>query len=657
MLNGMDRLASQVIAVQCGWRRILVTWMCLVFGIGCAAFQAQAIEFSGLAPVSETNFPVFEASLASPGRIEVGPNMGVLVDARRKWTIDDVMAPARDWQSIQRRSPNFGFTPDAYWFRFKIANMGIAPVVRYIEMPISFMDHLHMYQHADGRKLAEYVTGDERPFALRPMVHQNFILPVELEPGLNEIHIRLENAGTIEAPFRIWDPVAFQEANQREKLAQGMVVGTLSIMIFYNLFVFFGTRDPNYLYYISFVLSYLLFQYTLTGYTYAYLWPKAVWWNSVALPVFICTTEMTVALFCHSFLRISSYAPWIRRVLLGLIWGGGGMALLSMLIPYNIAIRVGAALAIPTAAFCLALGYWRWWRGDSFARLFCVAWTSALTGVMVLTAGKFGIIPANFWTENAGQLGILGLVVLLSITLVDRINHDRSSRIKAQALALDHERSARASQQALITATADANRKLEERVQARTLDLNVAMEQLQDANTKLHRLSMTDGLTQISNRASFDTALVNEFKRAIRHHSYLTVMVIDVDHFKQVNDTWGHLAGDACLKAIADLLHQRVQRVGDMVARFGGEEFVVMLSDSAPQDAATLAESFRLAVQSLSVAFDNQLLRLTASFGVVCAVPNQQSDPQDWLAAADKALYQAKQNGRNQVVVHQEMLT
>lgn len=611
--------------------------------------QAQESALAGLVPTGDPSFPVFEASGSSPGRMDTGPHMGVLVDASRRLGIADVSAPQAVWQAIDRRSPNFGFTPHAYWFRFQIANPDTTPLTRYIEMPISFMDHIHLVQQAGGKIVQDYDTGDEKPFAQRPVEHQNFIFPVQVQPGSNQFYIRLENAGTIEGPFRIWEPAAFQVANQREKLAQGMVIGTLLVMVFYNLFVYFGTRDRNYLYYVCFALSYLMFQYSLTGYTYAYLWPQAVWWNSVTIPMFICTTEMTVALFCNSFLRVKGYSNWMHNALRALTWGSGGLALLSMALPYNVAIRIGTGMAIPTAAFCLGLGYWRWWRGDSFARLFCVAWTSALIGVMVLTAGKFGIIPSNFWTENAGQIGILGLVVLLSFTLVDRINHDRSGRIAAQAAALEHERAARASQEALIAAKEEANRKLEQRVEERTLDLNSTLEQLQQANAQLQRLSMTDGLTQVSNRASFDIAFGDEFKRAVRHKTHLTLMLIDVDHFKQVNDTWGHLAGDACLQAFASLMQARVHRVGDMLARYGGEEFVVMLGETRPADAASLAESFRLAIEQLAVEFEGQTLRITASLGVACSIPHGQNTPQDMLAAADKALYQAKQSGRNRV--------
>ena len=545
------------------WMRAIAARTALACWVGAALattalallspVQAQEAAQSRLTPSGVSTFPVFEASSTGPGRIDTGPHMGVLVDASRKLGIADVTAPQADWRAIDRRSPNFGFTSHAYWFRFQIANVGTAPVLRYIEMPVSFMDHIHVVHQVEGKILQEYDTGDEKPFAQRPVEHQNFVFPVHLLPGSNQIHIRLENAGTIEGPFRIWEPAAFQVANQREKLAQGMVIGTLLVMVLYNLFVYFGTRDKNYLYYICFALSYLMFQYSLTGYTYAYLWPRAVWWNSVTIPLFICTTEMTVALFCNSFLRVKGYSSWMYNVLRALTLSSAGLALLSMVLPYNVAIRIGTGMAIPTAAFCLGLGYWRWWRGDSFARLFCVAWTSALIGVMVLTAGKFGIIPSNFWTENAGQMGILGLVVLLSFTLVDRINHDRSGRIAAQAAALEHERAARASQEALIAAKEEANRKLEQRVEERTQDLNSTLEQLQQANAQLQRLSMTDGLTQLNNRASFDIAFADEFKRAVRNRSHLCVMLIDVDHFKRVNDTWGHLAGDACLQAFARL--------------------------------------------------------------------------------------------------------
>jgi len=137
-------------------------------------------------------------------------------------------------------------------------------------------------------------------------------------------------------------------------------------------------------------------------------------------------------------------------------------------------------------------------------------------GISILTASKFGWLGSNFWVDNASQIGILSLVVLLSLTLADRINTDRSLRIHAQAQALAEAKKARASQQALLQATADANRELETRVQSRTNELNTTLDQLRRANDQLQRLSMTDSLTQVGNRAFFDQSLVTEHKRASR---------------------------------------------------------------------------------------------------------------------------------------------
>lgn len=625
--------------------------MACCFALFGATFCGLAAAQGALAESSDSTFPVFEISYAGPDRVDAGTQMGYLIDATREISIADVQLPGTTWRRIERRSPNFGFTRDAYWFRFQINNTSVFTTKRYVELPMSFIDDMQLFHFVAGRQVADFQTGDEKPFSTRPMVHQNFVLPVLLQPGLNQLYIRLQNAGTIEAPFRIWEPTAFQEANQLEKLAQGMVVGVLLVMIFYNLFVYFSTRDTNYLFYILFVGSYLLFQYSLTGYTYAHLWPEAVWWNSVAIPTFLCITEMAIALFCINFLRVRTFSVWVYKSLRAVVLLTAAMAFLSLVLPYSISVRIAAGMAIPLASFCLWLGYWRWWQGESFARLFCVAWTLALLGVVVLAASKFGAVPANFWTENALQMGILGLVVLLSFTLADRINHDRDGLIKAQASALLHAQAARTSQEALTLASEEANRKLEQRVKERTEDLYSTLDQLQAAHTQLQRLSMTDGLTKIDNRASFDKALLAEFKRAVRQQTPLTLIMMDIDYFKKVNDSWGHLAGDACLQALAKLMQTFVHRAGDMVARYGGEEFVVILGDTQAADARAFAEKCRVAIEALVLDYEGQDLRFTASMGVVTVTPNEDISPQLLLAAADKALYEAKKGGRNRVCV------
>lgn len=616
----------------------------------CVACATNALDGERASP-ERSPLPHYAVSAQGPQRIELGSGMGVLVDSTRLLSPEQVAASGQPWQAITQPSPNFGFTQAAHWFRFELHNLDKAPLTRYVELPIPFIDDVRLYHYVDGQLRLSYALGDERPFAERVFQNQNFIMPVTLAPGRNLVLMRLASSGTIEAPLRVWDPVQFQESNDHEKLVQGVVAGVLLVMIFYNLFVFFATRDRSYLYYIGFVASYLLFHFSLTGYTFAYVWPQAVRWNSVAISTFMAATILFSSLFASHFLRLKEFSrgAWMLMQLLSVC--GGLLVALSLVAPYSVTVRLGAALTVPAALAALTLGYWRWWRGAGFARFYCLAWTAALTGLGVLNASKFGLIDTNVWTSNAHQIGVVLLVVLLSFTLADRITHERKLRMNAQALALAHEQQARASQQALIAAKDQANRKLEQRVEDRTRDLNQTLEQLQVANDHLQRLSTTDGLTQISNRAFFDQALVAETRRALRLKTALSLIMFDIDHFKQINDRHGHLGGDACLRALTELMRPRIHREGDVLARYGGEEFVVLLINTPAAAAADLAEAFRADIEALQTSFENQQIRFTASFGVASGPAGHFFTPQELLGRADQALYQAKNEGRNCVRV------
>ena len=508
-----------------------------------------AAPMAAAAPVTPT-FPVFQLDQDGPQRLEIGTHMGLLLDSSRALTLEQARAPNQAWQPITRQSPNFGFTADVYWFRFQLHNNSAKVLPRFIELPIPFLDDVRLYHFVGTDLQTSFSLGDEQPFAQRAVRNRNFIMPLQLAPGVNAVYLRLASSGTIEAPLRVWDPVQFQAASNDESLVQGAVIGVLLIMVVYNLFVYFSTRDINYLYYIGFVASYLLFHLTLTGYTFAYLWPNAVAWNGIAISVFTASSALFTCLFTDSFLKLRSFSRTASYLVRTMMVCSAAVLVLSFVLPYSISIRIAAAITLPIAATALLLGYWRWWKGARFARFYCLAWTAILVGITVLNASKFGWIATNIWTENAPQIGIVLQVILLSFTLADRINNDRSLRLNAQAVALSHERKARASQAALILAKEQANQELELRVLSRTNDLNAAMAQLSQANARLQMLSTTDGLTQIGNRAFFDAAAVTEMRRAERQKGNISIILLDIDHFKRVNDNFGHPAGDACLRGL-----------------------------------------------------------------------------------------------------------
>lgn len=192
---------------------------------------------------------------------------------------------------------------------------------------------------------------------------------------------------------------------------------------------------------------------------------------------------------------------------------------------------------------------------------------------------------------------------------------------------------------------ATLNASLEARIAERTAALEVA-------NVKLETLSTTDSLTQIPNRRRFDEVLANEWARATRRGNPVSVLLLDVDRFKQYNDTYGHPAGDECLKQVAVILQSALRRAGEFVARYGGEEFVVVIADADARTATEVAEHIRTAVQAAALPHTGSSLGVvTVSVGAASSEPTPTNSSQELLATADSALYRAKHTGRNRVVV------
>lgn len=177
--------------------------------------------------------------------------------------------------------------------------------------------------------------------------------------------------------------------------------------------------------------------------------------------------------------------------------------------------------------------------------------------------------------------------------------------------------------------------------------------ELEDANALLSELSYLDSLTNIANRRRFDERLAHEWRRALRGHTPLSLIMVDIDYFKEFNDAWGHQRGDECLRRIATALADGLPRAGDSVARYGGEEFAVILPLSEQDGAVKLAETLRRRVEELQIPHPTSAAAgvVTISCGVATVRPSLDMEPGELVRHADEALYQAKQGGRNRTVV------
>ena len=169
----------------------------------------------------------------------------------------------------------------------------------------------------------------------------------------------------------------------------------------------------------------------------------------------------------------------------------------------------------------------------------------------------------------------------------------------------------------------------------------------------LEQLSIRDGLTGIPNRRHYDLCLEREWRRSVRNKTSICLVMVDIDNFKKYNDRYGHLAGDDCLKRVAEALNATPGRPTDVVARYGGEEFSAVLPETSLEGALQVAENMRCAVEALDIPHeDSEVGHVTVSIGVACASPDAEAAPLDLQKRADDALYRAKTRGRNQVAGH-----
>lgn len=193
---------------------------------------------------------------------------------------------------------------------------------------------------------------------------------------------------------------------------------------------------------------------------------------------------------------------------------------------------------------------------------------------------------------------------------------------------------------------------LEATLSERTLELQITLQELADKNQQLETQSTTDSLSGVKNRAYFERKMQAEINRSRREQRPLGLVLLDIDHFKRVNDDYGHLAGDQVIRQVAGLLQSQLKRTSDIVCRYGGEEFALILPNTDTDGASQVAERIRHLLAEKPLPVQQHQLAITLSAGCFAAIANADSSIEVYVHYADKALYQAKHQGRNRVQSH-----
>lgn len=592
-------------------------------------------------PVNAAALPDQEPLVVTPGesQFKVGTSLNFLKDSEGALDLEQVLTGNHrlEWRRSQKAVPNHGLIDDVYWYSLIIKNPARTPLSRYLEIGYPLLGYVDIYVLRDGEIEKRINSGAYRPFNTREIVHRNLLVDLDLPP--NEpvrVLMRITTDGPFQVPLNLREPSEFIANDQYALTIEAVFAGLMIAMALYNLLIFFTVRDPSYFWYVFHVLAMTTIVLLLDGLAFQHLWPGLPGLNEYAMAVAIGLAIMSASLFAYLFLNVHRHAIWIRTLLLGVAAVGGSVILLSLLLPYAIAIRIAmlvAVVAMPTMIFA---GIYLWYRGEILARFYTMAWVLLLSGNALLAIEKFGVIPYIPGMSHVPQFGAATEVMLLSFALAYRIRLERRQRFEAQTRQLEAERAARATEE-------NAKKELESRVQDRTRELEMA-------NRKLQEISAIDGLTQVRNRQTFDQLLVSEWNRAARHGTTISLLMLDMDNFKHVNDTHGHPCGDAALKCLARICEEVVERAGDRVARYGGEEFAIVLPGTDTEGARCVAEKIRERLANTPQQWEGQRFTLTVSIGVATREPLPQTRPDDLLRGADQALYKAKHQGRNRVI-------
>ncbi len=560
--------------------------------------------------------------LPGEGEHSLTPHLRYYHDTSSALGADEVFerAGSADFQPLPGGRPTFGFQAGAFWFHAVLINRDPAESRRLLVQQYPLSDRVDLYVRDATGTITHQASGDALPFDNRAVEHRQPNFRVDLPPGEPvELLVRVESQSSMQVPLVLYTHAAFTSMASASQIGIGLYYGILLALFFYNLILWITLRDAGYFWYMAHISAFGLVLFCLNGLAFEHLWPDWLWVQDKCVPVSICLAQIFMQQFVRYFLELDKRWRAADKVSLALIAIFVALASASLILPYRIATTAASALVLPSVLWVAVVGVAVLRRGYTPARIFLMAWAAFLAGTAAYTLVAFGVLPKMFITEYGVQVGSALEMVLLSFALAYRY----------AALRGENDRLVR-----------EANEQLERKVAERTEELRTALEQLAEVNRR-------DGLTGVFNRHHFRELLERHLRDARQEDQHLAVLMVDVDHFKRINDSLGHLAGDECIRQVARCMRDVLAPHGGVVARFGGEEFVAALPGMAAHDALVAAEAVRRAVAEQVIEIEDQTVRLTVSIGVHSLDTYRIVDPEDALRAADEALYSAKEEGRN----------
>ena len=610
---------------------IVLTWM-----LSVSCFAAESLDLNGL----RENTPL-------------GLHLNTLRTTRDNTGLTDHIRQAY-FQGGSHDALNFGYTKDRIWLKFTLSNTSDHDIERMLNIRYPLLDKITLYSDSQPEplySLGRLLEGKNDQALDVPASY--FVMPITVKSNSFETYyLSVESDDSLALPIYLTTQSALETQAFQYAVNFAFYIGLVITNILFAFFMTLILRDREQLYYCLFMISnHFAFFSVLEGMPNTLLGIDTLFINRDIIPFVVCFSMLLFTLFAASYLRLYSLAPKayrLSRVLVGLMIF---TLLLCFILPYFYAITLSTFASILVGMFYGSVAKTYVVRGRPGIKSFILAWGLGVAGAMIYGLKVWGIIPVNFFTSYSWHIGTLLEAAVFSAMMAYRAAQDRKERLVALQSLNTKERDLRHTQEQLLATESAAKTELEVQVKQRTRDLSNLLGQLEDENKSLAELSINDALTKVRNRRFFNDIYPQMWNDSIEERTPISVIMLDIDHFKRVNDDYGHLCGDHCLVTLAQIMQSSVNHSTDVVCRYGGEEFAIILTRTTAEQACVVAEKIRENIEITIISDGECTFKVTSSFGVSGLVPTTGMTPDALIAQSDAALYTSKRNGRNRVTM------
>ncbi|MEZ9596696.1 diguanylate cyclase [Shewanella sp. 10N.261.52.F9] len=557
-----------------------------------------------------------------------------------------------DWQPyIETQSSSI--SKRTYWIKFNIAQTAKQPRQQILSLANPHLDFIELYHVKNAEKVESLRLGDLLPFTERAIVSANFLYSFTSNQGdEHHFYLKIENSGAANIPLSLWSSDAYYQNAEQQSVFYGFQLGILAAIGLFSLFIAITSHSYSYSYFSAYVLSITLFVATLHGLAFRFIWPSFPIVQQYALPALLSLSMMFAFLFSEKVMLFKYHNQMMLRLCRICAALSALILIIGLFLSYTAALRITIYAVMIASIMLMYMSATQALKGFKLAKLFALGWVGMMLGALLSGALYLDLIEWDMHAKTPFLLGLSVEVLFMAALLAIRYNDERLAKLKIQQEALEQAKKAKEHKDKALRLEARSSEQLSQKVQERTLELEVALRELNDANQKLTEQAKIDSLTGVKNRSSFDKRIIAEGRISRRQQTPMAVLMLDLDHFKSINDSFGHLAGDQALRIVAKILKQNLKRPTDLVSRFGGEEFAIILPNTDQVGAQQVAETIRKAISEQPIVWGEESFPLTVSIGVNSEIITSEEHTTLLLEQADKALYQAKNEGRNRTKLY-----